>query len=129
MGWASFYSDTGMFYIQGAFDYAHSYHLQQDRKSLDPPTPHHSSKAAPVNGSPSHSNATAIDLGSHLDTTVFRFECRKSIQIRITPLILPAAVLLEDQMEMKVGAAIYLPINSDECIVRRLSVPNSSLTP
>jgi hypothetical protein len=43
------------------------------------------------------------DFGEDIHTTRYRFESRKGFEIRITPLLLPAASQLETEMEMKVS--------------------------
>jgi hypothetical protein len=83
---------------------------------LGPSTIYQGSNDAPINGK----NAAFVALSNNLDTAVFRFECRKSVEIKITPLILPVAVLLEEQMEMEVSVMFHFLSSFDEYIFRRL---------
>jgi hypothetical protein len=52
--------------------------------------------------SPSLLDDLALGRQDGVNTTVVRFECRRGIGVTMTPLLLPAVIQLEEELETKV---------------------------
>lgn len=49
-----------------------------------------------------------MEADSEFDTISFRFQCQKGVEIRITPLIVPVAAKLDEDIVANVSVPIHI---------------------
>lgn len=79
--------------------------VMQDAQFLRPLTTNKNSRLSDDNSPPSLWDDLVRGPREGVHTTVVRFECRNGIEIRVTPLLLPAIIQLEEELETNVRVA------------------------